>query len=192
VVTTEDVQDPFLIHARRVLLANAYKYVGLETFAYGHAAMSGDLPTEIIKYVIALLHDDLLKCTQGLFSRVEKVDPSRSKTPFQRDQVHGVPKFRGWKKTLPDAKNSLAHLVRSLEVGFGTRVVSKADSEWIRSFANVERLVVWRGGYTDIALSNGPFIPFGAISSVKSLSLRPQVLLPSSEITQIIRSFPPL
>ena len=154
------------------------------------------LPRETLDYIVDFIHDKpeaLKECCLVSKSWV----PRTRRHLFAHIEFHSAEDFKSWKKAFPDPSSSPAHHTHSLFVRHA-RVVMMADAEaggLIRTFSRV----VWLGlglGFSDNKLTLSDLleeislVPFYNFSPIlKSLRVD-SILLPCSQIFNLVRSFP--
>ena len=148
------------------------------------------LPPEILDHIVDLLSDNpeaLKNCSLASKSWVSRT----RKHLFAHINFRSAGELELWKKTFPDPSNSPAYYTLTLSVGC-PQVITEADAEeggWIRTFSHVARLSV-KNRRMNLDGSKIPLVLFHGFSpALKSIHLA-FTSLPSSRISNLIRSFP--
>jgi hypothetical protein len=146
------------------------------------------LPAEMLDHIIDHLHDTpdaLRNCSLVSKSWI----PRTRRHLFADISFPTTRSVRSWKKSFPDPANSPARYAKTLY--FGSDVVAAADAEvggWIRGFSSVVRLALFiRRSFSSGSSSLVPFHGFSP--AMKSLRMV-LVIFPSSQIFNLILSFP--
>ena len=147
------------------------------------------LPLEILDLIIDLLHDKPETLKQCCVV-------SKSWVPRTRNHLFADIKFltpgdlEAWKKAFPDPSRSPVHYTHTLAVGCDPAIMA-ADAEeggWIQTFSHVVSLALETtkyGGEEELS-----FVPFHKFStSLRSLRVF-SILLPPSQVLNLIRSLP--
>jgi len=149
--------------------------------------MPPPLPPEILDLIVDFLHDepDALKaCCLASKSWVHRT----RKHLFARVEFSLESHVKLWEKTFPDPSNSPARYTRNLTV-CRSRVITSVGS-WIRTFSGVVRLRVYIHGY-DHDGGEVSFVPLRGLSpTLKSICLVYGFPVKSSEIFDLVCSFP--
>jgi hypothetical protein len=148
------------------------------------------LPAEILDHVVDHLHDTqdaLRNCCLVSGSWI----PRTRKHLFANVIFLTAKRLQSWKETFPEPSTSPAHYTNTLIINC-SHVVTAADAEadgWIRGFSRVVHLEV---GTRRMDLDLDLFVPFHGFSpTIKSLRVAVPAL-PSSQIFNLISSFPRL
>jgi hypothetical protein len=158
---------------------------------YARTPMSNPLlPPEILDHIVDLLHDNpraLVNCCLVSKSWVSRT----RKHLFAHVRFGSAGDLELWKNTFLDPSNSPAYYTITLFVGC-PQAITEADAEeggWIRTFSRVARLKV-KSDLTNLDGSKIRPVIFQKFSpTLKSLRLV-FTALPSSQVSNLVRSFP--
>ena len=148
------------------------------------------LPPELLDHIVDILHRKrkaLRNCCLVSWSWV----PRTRKHLFAHIEFETEEDLELWKKTFPDPSTSPAHYAKTLAIGC-SHVVTAADAEpggWLRGFSQAERLeVTSQRTYADEA--GASFVPLHGFSPIIKSLYADFTFLPSSQIFDLVLSFP--
>ena len=143
-------------------------------------------PSEILDYIVDLLHDKPETLEQCCLVAKSWVPRSR-KHLFAAIAFHAPSELETWKKTFPDLSDSPAYHTHTLLVEC-PEAVTAADAEeggWIRAFSRVKRLYL---GWS--MASNWGIFPFHTFSPTLKFLEVSCIILPVSRLFDLIHSLP--
>jgi len=141
------------------------------------------LPPELLDHIVDLLHDNQTALRNCCLVSSSWIPRTRTHL-FAEVRFDTKGKLELWKGMFPDPSASPAHYTKILFFN-PLRFVTAADADWIKGFS---RVVHFHGlSRTKITTSLAPFHGFSPV--IKSLLLH-FIILPSSQLFDLILSFP--